>query len=100
MRKICRYGQSKQCYAWSMLLRDYIQAQFFLVVWAEFWVFSFRLILVAIGHFGFSIFTNPIFGCKAIFGHLKFIQILITKYAIGSLKVIGKFFYLIIPLFF
>ena len=73
-----------------MLLRDYIQVQFFFVVWAEFWVFSFRFILVVIGHFGFSIFTNPIFGCRAIFGNLDFIQILITKYAIKSLKAMGN----------
>ena len=44
------------------------------------------LILVAIGPFGFSIFTSPTFGYTSIFGNLDFIQILITKYTIGSLN--------------
>ena len=59
----------------------------------SFWVFGLNFgpfllgsFLVAIGPFGFSIFTNPIFGCKTIFYHLDFIQILITKYATRYLK--------------
>ena len=67
-----------------MLLQDCTRVQF---------------LLVAIGSIGFSIFTNPIFGCSAIFGNFKFIQILITKYVTGSLKAMGNL-YLIIPLFF
>ena len=70
-----------------MLLLDYIWIQFFLVVWAS----PFGLILLAIRPFGFSIFTNPIFYCIAIFDSLDFIQTLIIEYAIGSLKTM-KFF--------
>ena len=36
------------------------------------------------------IFTNPIFGCRVIFGNSDFIQILITKYETESLKAMGK----------
>ena len=61
-----RYDESKQCCARSMLLRDCIWVLFLLVVWAKFWVSPFGLILVEIGPFGFSIFINPIFGCRAI----------------------------------
>ena len=50
-------------------------------------------IFVAIRPFEFSIFTNPIFGCRTIFGNLDFIQILITKYAIGSLKAMRIFLF-------
>ena len=52
--------------------------------------FYFFIFFVAIGPFGFSILTNPIFGCRVIFGNLDFIQILVTKYASWSLKVMGK----------
>ena len=48
---------------------------------------------MAIGPFGLSIFTNPIFGCKVIFGSLDFIQILIGKYATKSLKAMGNFLF-------
>ena len=59
----------------------------------SFWLFGLNFgplllgsFLVAIGLFGFSIFTNPIFGCNTIFDHLDFMQILITKYATRFLK--------------
>ena len=95
-----RYDQSKQCCTKSMLLLDCIWVQFLLVVWAEFQIFPFGLMLVAIGFFGFSILTNPIFRCRAIFGNLGFIQILITKYAIGSIKAIGKVSIYLFPYFY
>ena len=63
------------------------------VVWAEFWASSWAQFFVAIRPFEFSIFTNPIFGCRTIFGNLDFIQILITKYAIGSLKAMRIFLF-------
>ena len=62
----------------------------FWIVRAEFGASSWAQFLVAIGPFGFSILTNPIFGCRVIFGNLDFIQILVTKYASWSLKVMGK----------
>ena len=69
-----RYSPLKQCCAKSMLLQDCIRVQFFLVFQTEFDSSPFRLILVAIGPFGFSIFSNLIFGCRTIFGNLDFIQ--------------------------
>ena len=65
-----------------------------LVVRAEFWASPFGLILVAIGPFGFSIFTTPMFCYRVIFGNLDFIRILITKYTIGSLKAMGNFLFI------
>ena len=65
---------------------------------AEFWASHFGLLLVAIRPFGFSFSINPIFGCRTVFGHLDSIQILITKYAIGSLKAMGKVSILFISL--
>ena len=47
---------------------------------------------------GLSIFTNPNLWLEDYFGNLDFIQILITKYAIRSLKAIGNI-YLFIMLF-
>ena len=55
-----RYDQSKHCCAKSMLLRDCIRVQFFFVIRFEFWASPFGLILVEIGPFGFSFFTNLI----------------------------------------
>ena len=43
-----------------MLLRDCIRVQFFFVIRFEFWASPFGLILVEIGPFGFSFFTNLI----------------------------------------
>ena len=86
-----RYSPLKQCCAKSMLLQDCIRVQFFLVFQTKFDSSPFGLILVAIGPFGFSIFSNLIFGCRTIFGNLDFIKILITKYETQSLKVMGKF---------
>ena len=94
-----RYSPLKQCCAKSMLLQDCIRVQFFLVFQTEFDSSPFRLILVAIGPFGFSIFSNLIFGCRTIFANLDFIQILIIKYATRSLKAMRKVFIFFIPLF-
>ena len=68
----------------------------------SFWLFglNFGLIVVAIRSFGFSIFTNPIFGCSTIFGNLDFIQILITKYIVESLKALRKFSIYLFPSFY
>ena len=87
-----RYDQLKHSCTKSMLLCDYIRVQFLLFVWAEFWATSWAQFFMASGPFGLSIFTNPVFGCKAIFGNLHFIQILITKYATRSLKAMGKIY--------
>ena len=60
--------------------------------WAQFFV--------AIGLFGFSISTNPNFGCRAIFGHLDFYTNLNYQICNISPKSHKKIFYLCIPLFF
>ena len=62
--------------------------------------FYFFIFFVAIGPFGFSILTNPIFGCRVIFGNLDLIQILITKYVMRSLKAMEKVSIFFILLFY
>ena len=44
----------------------------------------FGLFLWKLGPFGFSFFINPVFGYRAI--NLAFIQVLVTKFATGSLR--------------
>ena len=85
-----------------MLLRDYIQVQFLLVVWVEFWVSHFGLILVAIRPLGFqfSLTLSLVARLFFFFSNLDFIHILIAKYTIGTLKAMGKFSIYLFPCFY
>ena len=85
-----RYGQLNQCCARSMLLRDCIHAQFYFVVWADFWASSWVNFCWQLGHLGFLFSLTLFFVIGLLLVILDFIQILISKYATGSLKAMGK----------